>query len=123
MQTMCSSLSFSRYLLIISLVLFILEHGALSDDSEKKQGPPPVPVRVAAVQKQMVSQQLSLVGTAEAIATSTVAAEVSGVDEYFLAKEGDFVKKGEHLVRLRSTGLKIRLKGAKAAKEKIKANL
>ncbi|MBC2694789.1 MAG: efflux RND transporter periplasmic adaptor subunit [Desulfobacteraceae bacterium] len=88
-----------------------------------KQHEPPAPVRFAIVEKNMVSNQLSLVGTTEAIAGSTVAAEVSGVVEYYPVKEGDFVKKDALLVRLRSTELKLRLKGAIAVRERIRANL
>ena len=94
-----------------------------AQENSKKKGPPPSPVRVAVVEKKMVSNQILLVGTTEAIAKSTVASEVSGVVEYFPVKEGDFVKKGDLLVNLRGTELKLRLKGAIAAREKILANL
>lgn len=115
--------SFYSYLLITIAVFLISASVSPAEESGKSQGPPPAPVRVAIVEKKMVLDQISLVGTAEAIAKSTVAAEVSGVVEYFPAKEGDFVKKGTLLVRLRSTYLNLRLKGAIAAREKIKANL
>lgn len=109
--------------LIVGLEFLIPASTLLAKDKDKTQGPPPAPVRVAAVEQKMVSEQVSLVGTTEAIAVSTVAAEVSGIVEKFPVKEGDFVKKGDLLVRLRSTALEIRLKGAVAAKEKVKANL
>lgn len=116
-------LSFYRYFLIPAAIFLISGSASLAGDKDKSKGPPPVPVRVAVVEKKMVSDQISLVGTAEAIARSIVAAEVSGVVEHFPVKEGDFVKKGKLLVRLRSTDLKLRLKGAVAAREKIRANL
>jgi len=119
-----------RFLLFMAVSLFIVgleflfpASTLLAGDKDKPKGPPPAPVRVAVVEQKMVSNQVSLVGTTEAIAASTVAAEVSGVVEKFPVKEGDFVKKGNLLARLRSTELEIRLKGAVAAKEKIKANL
>ncbi|MCK4619094.1 MAG: efflux RND transporter periplasmic adaptor subunit [Desulfobacterales bacterium] len=112
-----------RWLFIIVFIMFFASSISLGSDISKQQGPPPVPVRVAIVEKKMVSNQLSLVGTTEAIAGSTVAAEVSGVVEYYPVKEGDFVKKDALLVRLRSTELKLRLKGAIAARERIRANL
>jgi membrane fusion protein (multidrug efflux system) len=96
---------------------------SLAENDAKSQGPPPVPVRVAPVEEKMVSDQISLVGTAEAIAESTVAAEVAGVVAYFPVKEGDFIKKGALLLRLRSTQLNLRYKGIVATREKIKANL
>lgn len=122
--------SFLKYLFIGALALFISASlnfvpalTAQAEDNGKSQGPPPVPVQVAEVEKQMVSEQISLVGTAAAVAESIVAAEVSGIVKYFPVKEGDFVKKGKLLVSLRSTDLQLRLKGAIATREKIKANL
>jgi RND family efflux transporter MFP subunit len=82
-----------------------------------------VPVKAARVTQGLVSEQISLVGTAEAIATSTVAAEVSGIVEYFPVKEGDAVKQGDLLVRLKDTDLRLRLKAAQAARAAIQANL
>ena len=112
-----------HWFLTIGLVLLILAPSLMAGDADKSKGPPPVPVRIALVEQKMVSEQVSLVGTTEAVATSTVAAEVSGVVEYFPVKEGAFVKKGDLLVRLISTELKIRLKGAVAARETIRARL
>ena len=112
-----------KYLLLLWSTLLILCSSSLAGDTGKSKVLSPIPVRVAVVEKKMVSDQISLVGTTEAIAGSTVAAEVSGVVEYYPVKEGDFVKKGELLVRLRSTDSELRLKGAIAAREKIRANL
>jgi RND family efflux transporter MFP subunit len=96
---------------------------AMASGKDQPKGPPPTPVRVAPVVKKMVSDQASLIGTTEAAATSTVAAEVSGIVEAFPVREGDFVKKGALLVRLRATELKLQLKGAQAGREKIRADL
>ncbi len=116
-------LSYIKCLLIIVFIIIFTYSISLGSDISKQQGPPPVPVQVAIVEKKMVSNQLSLVGTTEAIAGSTVAAEVSGVVEYYPVKEGDFVEKGALLVKLRSTDLKLRLKGVIAARERIRAKL
>jgi len=116
-------LSYIRCLLIIVFIIIFTYSISLGSDISKQQGPPPAPVQVAIVEKKMVSNQLSLVGTTEAIAGSTVAAEVSGVVEYYPVKEGDFVEKGALLVRLRFTDLKLRLKGVIAARERIRAKL
>lgn len=89
----------------------------------KNQGPPPVPVRAAAVKLEEVSDQIVLIGTAKPLAQSTVASEVSGIVEFFPLKEGDFVKKGELLARLKSAYLELRLKGLYAARDSILANL
>jgi RND family efflux transporter MFP subunit len=112
-----------HWFLTIGLALLILAPSLMAGDADKSQGPPPVPVRIALVEQKMVSAQVSLVGTTEAVATSTIAGEISGVVEYFPVNEGDFVKQGDLLVRLISTERKIRLKGAAAARETIRARL
>jgi len=102
---------------------FIPATVAYADDKAKPQGPPPVPVRVATVEQQFVSEQISLVGSTAAAAESLVAAEVSGIVGTFNVKEGDFVKKGKLLAHLKDKELELRIKGAVAAREKTRANL
>jgi len=114
---------FYIYFIISMLVFLSPGFDSSAAQNGKKQGAPPVPVRIARVEKKIVSDQISLVGTTQAIKKSTVAAEVPGVVEYFPVKEGDYVKKGDLLVSLRSTNLKLQLKGAVAAREKTDANL
>jgi len=113
---------FSVYLIAI-IVFFNAGFTSIAAEHGKKQRSQPVPVRVARAEIRSVSDQISLVGTAEAIAKSTIASEVSGIVEYFPVKEGNYIKKGELLVKLKSTVLKLILKGAVAAKEKSIANL
>jgi RND family efflux transporter MFP subunit len=110
-------------LLIPTAILLVLSSAALAQNAGKNQGPPPVPVKVAEVKIETVSDQITLVGTAEAIAKSIVASEVSGVVEQFPVREGDFVKKGGLLARLKSTNLQLLLNGAKAGREKVRASL
>ena len=81
------------------------------------------PVQVATVENRQVSEQISLIGTTAAVAESTVAAEIPGIVEQYPIKEGDFVKKGQLLAKLRTTYLNLRLKGARAARERVLANL
>ena len=113
---------FSLYLLA-TIVFFSVEFTSIAAEHGKNQTSRPVPVRVARVEIRSVSDQISLVGTAEAIAKSMIASEVSGIVEYFPVKEGNYIKKGDLLVKLKSTYLKLILKGAVAAKEKSIANL
>ena len=113
----------SRFLFAAALTFFLSMPVALAEDAGQNKGPPPVPVRVAAVETKMVSDQVSLIGTTEAIETSMVASEMSGIVETYPVQEGDFVKKGALLARLRSVDLKLRLKAAVAEKKKIMANL
>jgi RND family efflux transporter MFP subunit len=123
MLTLDIRASFYRYCLIVTAIFLFSDPAALAQDPGKEKGPPPSPVQVATVKTDMVSNQVSLVGTTEAFSESTVASEVSGVVKFFPVKEGDYVKKGDLLVNLKETELKLRLKGAVAAKKRIQANL
>ncbi len=111
----------------IALLLFLSPNATAQEekkaDPKTQQGPPPSPVQVAPVEERMVSDQVALIGTTEAIRTSTVAAEVAGIVEEFPVKAGDFVEKGDLLARLRDTELRLRLNGAVAAKNQVKAEL
>ena len=122
-QELCSKIIFC--VTWIALFFFAAAGSTVhaQDEGDKPQGPPPVPVRVASVIQDTVSEQITLVGTTEPIARSKVAAEISGLVEAYPVREGDFVEKGQVLVRLRSNDLKLRLKSAEAAKEKVRANL
>lgn len=107
--------------LFLALLVSAVAHAQAKDN--KHQGPPAVPVRVAPVVEDTVSDQIALVGTTEAIARSTIAAEVSGLVEHFPVREGDFLEKGKVLARLKSTDLVLRLKAAVASREKARASL
>ena len=82
-----------------------------------------LPVQVAMVENRQVSEKISLIGTTAAVAESTVAAEIPGIVEQYPIKEGDFVEEGQLLAKLRTTYLHLRLKGARAARERVLANL
>jgi RND family efflux transporter MFP subunit len=82
-----------------------------------------VPVQVAPVTEDTVSEQITLVGTTEAVARSRIATEINGLVEEFPAREGDFVKKGQVLVKLRSTDVQLQLRAAQANREKVLANI
>jgi len=116
------STSYFSVYLIAAIVFFSAGFTSIAAEHGKNQSSP-VPVRIAKIEIRMVSDQISLVGTTEAIAKSKIASEVSGIVEYFPVKEGDYIKKGDLLVKLKSTDLKLILKGAVAAKEKSIANL
>ena len=56
------------------------------EKKEAPQGPPPSPVKVAMVTQKTVSTQITLIGTAEPIRESTVAAEVLDNWDRFLTQ-------------------------------------
>lgn len=80
------------------------------------QGPPPSPVAVSAVVQKNIRESVVLVGTATSRVTSLLASEVEGLVEKLYVDEGDAVKKGQLLARLRSSTLKIQLTLARAAR-------
>ncbi len=123
MQKIYLILSYVRFFFITAFILFALCSTTQAADVDKNLSARPVPVSVAIVEKKLVSARISLIGTAEAIAKSDVASEVSGIVEYYPTKEGAFVKKEELLARLRSIDMRLRLKGAVAAREEIRAKL
>ena len=108
---------------VLFLVLLVSSVAHAQAKAKKHDVPPAVPVKVAPVVQGTVSEQITLVGNTEAIARSTIAAEVSGLVKDFPVREGDFVKKGEVLVRLKSTDLVLGLKAAVATREKARASL
>jgi len=110
--------------MLVALVVYLIigSMARAEDAKQERQGPPPATVQVASVVEDMVSDQVTLVGTTEAIARSTVAAQVSGLVQDFPVSEGDYVKKGQVLARLRSTNLALRLKAAAATMERVRLN-
>jgi RND family efflux transporter MFP subunit len=108
---------------VIVFLLFFVGSMAHAQDTKQEPQGPLAPVRVAPVVEDMVSDQVTLVGTTEAIARSMIAAEVSGSVIEFPVREGDFVRKGQVLARLRATDLALRLKAAEATREKVRSNL
>ena len=95
----------------------------MAEGSGSSKQTPKSPVQVGKVLKQMVTDQITLIGTTQPVAESIVATEVAGIVKRFPVKEGDYVPKGALLVELKSTYLKMRLKALWAAKEKTRSNL
>lgn len=60
---------------------------------------------------------MALVGTATSRVTSLLASEIEGLVEKLYVDEGDIVKEGQVLARLRSSTLKIQLQVARAARK------
>ncbi len=73
------------------------------------QGPPAAPVRFTEAREYQVRRSVILTGSVESRRISVVASEVEGVVEQLMAREGDQVKKGQPLVKLRRTNLQLRL--------------
>ena len=114
------SRSFSVLALIVPALVFPLTCLAAGGDPAKS---PPAPVVTALAVEKSVAEQTTLVGTAEASAESTVAAEVSGLVIHYPVDEGDKVEKGRVLARLNTRELTLQVKRANAQKARIFTNL
>jgi multidrug efflux pump subunit AcrA (membrane-fusion protein) len=78
------------------------------------QSLPPAPVVVAKVQQRQLATGQTFVGTVMPLRTSTVGTQVDGEVVELLVNEGDAVKKGQPLAKLRTRQLEIQLASAKA---------
>lgn len=78
--------------------------------------PPPVPVRVATVERQSVQRAVTLVGTVEPWKRSVVASELAGRVVEFPVEEGRRVREGALLARLDTETLMIQLESATASR-------
>lgn len=75
---------------------------------------PPAPVVVATAEQRELNIGETFVGTIEPLRTSIVGSPVEGRVVEFLVNEGDEVRNGQPLARLRTTSLDIQLAAAKA---------
>lgn len=99
----------------IILLFFILSWGV--GPLSWAQEPPPAPVVVSPVVQRQITESVVLVGTATPRVRSLFASEVEGLVEEFYVDEGQAVKEGQVLAKLRSTTLKIQLELAIAARK------
>ncbi|ODS31632.1 MAG: AcrA/AcrE family multidrug efflux protein [Candidatus Scalindua rubra] len=75
------------------------------------------PVVVSRIVQLEVPQPVKMVGTVVPFRESIVASEIDGLVVEFPVKRGDYIKKGQVLAKLKTTTLKIQLKGAEAVLE------
>lgn len=113
--------SFTKIIGILLLTLLPIQ--SLADEPKKQQGPPPMLVEVALVEKGTAEPQVVLVGTVYYTRVSRVASEISGIVEKIHFTEGARVKAGEPLLTLRSDLLKTRLAGTRASYEQAQVEL
>jgi RND family efflux transporter MFP subunit len=97
-----------------SLLFFVLFSGI--GLASWAQGPPPTPVVISAVLQRQVRESVVLVGTATPRVISLFAAEVEGLVQELYVDEGNAVKKGQVLAKLRSSTLEIQLQIARAVR-------
>jgi len=87
------------------------------------QEQPPGPVRFTEALEQEVRRTIILPGSVESRAVSLVASEVAGLVDEMAAREGDRVRKGQMLARLRSASLELGRASAGAQLQEAEARL
>jgi len=88
-----------------------------------QEGPPPMLVVTAAVTEDVISEQVSLLGTVRPVMESLVACEVEGRVVERLVENGDAVASGTTLVRLDATRLEKQLEYAESEQAEVQALL
>jgi multidrug efflux pump subunit AcrA (membrane-fusion protein) len=83
----------------------------------------PAPVRYTEAIQHPIRRAVELTGSVESRRASLVASEVAGVVVELSAREGDVVKKGQPLVRLRQQTTLLRLRAAEGELEEARARL
>ena len=96
---------------------------AAAADGGMPAGPPPAPVDVVAAVETIAAEPVQLLGTVAARRNSLVASEVDGLAAELLVDEGDRVRAGQVLVRLRSTTMQMEVDAAVASKQEAVARL
>ncbi|MBW3564115.1 MAG: efflux RND transporter periplasmic adaptor subunit [Acidobacteria bacterium] len=84
---------------------------------------PPTPVRVTPAQQHSLKRTIELSGVVESRGSSVLASEIGGIVEELFAREGEQVRAGTPIVRLRSEDLRLRLESARAEFEEARARL
>jgi RND family efflux transporter MFP subunit len=106
----------------LSLLSLLLVSGlVVKAINSHAQAPPPAPVVVSEVKEQTLQKPVTIVGAVEPLKRSTIASEIAGLVEDFPVEEGDVVKKGDLLAKLRTKSLEIDLREAKAQKAEAEA--
>ncbi|HKY33314.1 MAG TPA: efflux RND transporter periplasmic adaptor subunit [Candidatus Polarisedimenticolia bacterium] len=99
---------------------------AASLSSLPAQGPggmPPSPVRYTEAKEYPVRRTIQLPGSVESRTVSLVAGEVEGLVAKLEAREGDTVRKGQVLARLRTASLELALQAAAAQLKEAESRL
>ena len=86
-------------------------------------GMPPGPVRYTEAREQAVQRTVTLPGTVESRTASTVASEVAGLVVDLPVREGDRVRAGQVLARLRTSSLDLRLQSVTGQLKEAQARL
>jgi membrane fusion protein (multidrug efflux system) len=108
---------FNRYWLVGSIIIFLTFLVTSCEDQNSASGQfsmPPMPVEVAEVKMQVVSEKFDAVGTIEAIEEITVVSEINAMVVNIPFTEGSQIKKGELIAQLDDSQLAAEVSSAEA---------
>jgi membrane fusion protein, multidrug efflux system len=108
----------------VAIVLASIVTGCSDKGAARPAMMPPVPVLAAKVVQRDVPNQLREIGTVEAFESIAIKAQVEGILEGVMFREGDFVTKGQLLLRIDPRPFAAALKQAEAnqARDQADAN-
>lgn len=106
--------SFARAWLLPTCTALLAAGAALP---ARAQGMGPAPVVVAEAVQREVAEERSFLGTVMPLRTATVGSQVDGAVLEYLAREGEFVRRGQVLARLRTQTVEIQIAAARAELE------
>ena len=105
-----SGIVFNFILLALLSLPILLSYGCSDQDSPSGQfSMPPMPVEVAAVNEQKMSDTFTAIGTIEAMEEITVVSEIDGVITDIPFEEGSYVKRGQLITKLDDSQLEAEL--------------
>ncbi|MCP4247999.1 MAG: efflux RND transporter periplasmic adaptor subunit [bacterium] len=106
-----------------SAVWMALCAGVSSAPSAQGQFGGPAKVTVAEVELRPLPASATLVGTVRPLTRSVIGSEIAGLVEQMPAREGDFIRKGELLCKLRGDTIEFELAEARARHKALEAEL
>lgn len=115
--------SLPRLLQPLLLVLGMALGAWIAAPAAAQPGQGPAPVGFTAAREHRLQRHINLTGTVEGRRTSVVASEVAGLVVELAAREGDLVRRGRPLARLRQQDLELSLKARQANLQEAEARL
>ena len=97
--------------------------GLVSAPSAQGQFGGPAKVTVAEVELRPLPASATLVGTVEPLTRSLIGSEIAGLVEQMPVREGDFVRKGQLVCKLRGDTIEFQLAEARARLQALEAEL
>ncbi|HUO84644.1 MAG TPA: efflux RND transporter periplasmic adaptor subunit [Thermoanaerobaculia bacterium] len=102
-----------RLLSLAALAVLVSQIAHEPSAAQPGGGMPPAPVRTTEAIRHDIQQRLTLTGNVQSRGASVVASEIAGIVDRLDAREGDPVRRGAPLARLRSDNLSHRLEAAR----------